>query len=206
MKNMNKNSSLRLLVLPGLLALALGSAGLQAEERSGKQVVNEVCASCHEKGQDGAPKLGDRQAWAARAAKGLGQLTANAITGVRNMPAHGGQAKLTDIEMSRAVAYMVSGGQAADTKTAYASPQTRTGSEIVAERCQNCHAKGTSGAPKIGEMADWKPRLSDGVGRLVSSAINGHKAMPARGGMADLSDTEMRAAVDFMVAQLGSKK
>jgi cytochrome c5 len=41
-------------------------------------------------------------------------MTRNAITGVRKMPAHGGQGSLTDLEITRAVTYMVSGGKTAD--------------------------------------------------------------------------------------------
>lgn len=190
-----------------LLLAALGFATpAHAAERTGKQVVDEVCASCHATGVDGAPKIGDRAEWAKRASKGLSNLTQNAITGVRNMPAHGGQAKLSDVEMSRAVAYMVSGGHATDTKKAYASPQTRSGEEIVRVRCQDCHADGKNGAPKLGDVEAWKPRLSKGVDPLVKSAINGHNAMPARGGMADLSDAEMKSAVTYMVNQIAAPK
>lgn len=190
-----------------LLLIAAGfAAPLQAAERTGKQVVDEVCSTCHATGVDGAPKIGDRAEWSKRASKGLSNLTRNAITGVRNMPAHGGQAKLSDVEMSRAVAYMVSDGHATDTDKAYASPKTRSGEEIVRARCQDCHATGKNGAPKLGDIEAWKPRLVNGVDPLVKSAINGHNAMPARGGMADLSDAEMKSAVTHMVNQIATTK
>lgn len=184
--------------------LCLSPLAVQAAERSGKEVVETVCIACHASGKDGAPLIGDRAEWAKRAAKGLDKLTANAITGVRNMPAHGGQANLSDLEMSRATAYMVSDGKAKDTNRAYASPRTRSGEQVVGERCQTCHAEGKDGAPKMGDMAAWQPRLKNGVDPLVKSAINGHNTMPARGGMADLSDAEMRSAVEFMIAKLGA--
>jgi cytochrome c5 len=186
------------------LALATG-VSVQAAERSGKEVVDTVCSACHATGKDGAPRLDDRAAWSQRAAKGLDKLTANAITGVRSMPAHGGQANLSDLEMSRGVAYMVSGGKAADPAKAYSSPKSRTGEQVVQERCQECHATGKNGSPKIGDVDAWKPRLQNGVQPLVKSAINGHNSMPARGGMSDLSDAEMKAAVEYMVGKLGSK-
>lgn len=193
--------------LATILLVALASANTSiAAERTGKQVVEEVCASCHTTGVDGAPKISDRAEWSKRASKGLGSLTQNAITGVRNMPAHGGQAKLSDVEMSRAVAYMVSDGHATDTNKTYASPQTRTGQQIVQARCQDCHADGKGGAPKLGDMEAWKPRLGKGVDPLVKSAINGHNAMPARGGLADLSDAEMKSAVTYMVNQIAAPK
>ena len=94
--------------------------------------------------------------------------------------------------MSRAVAFMVSSGKATDPDKAYAVPQRRTGEQIVQERCQSCHADGKNGSPKLGVMADWQPRLKKGTPALVKSAINGHNSMPARGGMDNLSDAEMR--------------
>ena len=190
------------LLLP-LLAIALSAAPAIAADRSGKEVVDTVCAACHTTGKDGAPKIGDQAAWAERAAKGLDKLTQNAITGVRNMPAHGGQAALTDLEMTRAVGYMVSGGKAADAKKAMKPAKARTGEQVVQARCQECHISGKQGAPKLGDMNDWKPRLQNGVDPLVKSAINGHNSMPARGGLANLSDAEMKAAVEFMVSKTG---
>ena len=121
-----------------MLLLGICSIQAQAAERTGKEVVDTSCAACHATGKDGAPKIGDQAAWSQRASKGLDKLTANAITGVRNMPAHGGQAALSDLEMSRAVGYMVSGGNAADTNKAYSSPNTRSGEQVVKERCQEC--------------------------------------------------------------------
>lgn len=172
-------------------------------DRSGKLVVDTVCMECHATGKDGAPMMGDQAAWRLRAAKGLDKLTKNAITGVRGMPAHGGQAMLTDLELTRAVAYMVSNGTSTDTNKAYTLSHVRSGAQLVQERCQECHAAGTNGAPRIGSMDDWRPRLKGGVAPLVRSAITGHNAMPARGGLAGMSDGEMRSAVEFMVSKAG---
>lgn len=191
-------------LLLSIMALALSSAPALAADRTGKEVVDTVCVACHETGKDGAPKIGDQAAWAQRAAKGLDKLTLNAITGVKNMPAHGGQAALTDLEMTRAVGYMVSGGKAADAKKAVKAEKSRSGQQVVQERCQECHASGKDGAPKLGDMNDWKPRLQNGVAPLVKSAIGGHNGMPARGGLANLSDAEIKAAVEFMVGKTGS--
>jgi cytochrome c5 len=189
-------------VAMAVMLLGLNAAA-QAAERSGKEVYDAVCSQCHATGKDGAPRLDDRAAWRERAAKGLDKVTANAITGVRKMPAHGGQASLSDVEMSRAVGYMISGGAAADTEKTYASPKTRSGEEVVKLRCQECHAEGKGGAPRLGDMEAWRPRLQKGVPTLVKSAQSGHNGMPARGGLADLSDAEVKAAVEYMVAQTG---
>jgi cytochrome c5 len=190
----------RRLPLAALLVVLFPLAGHTAD-RSGKEVVDTVCITCHGPGKDGAPRIDDRAEWAKRAAKGLDKLNENAITGVRKMPAHGGQAALTDLEMTRGVAYLVSGGAAADPQKPYTPARIRSGEQVVKERCQECHADGRNGAPRIGDIDAWKPRLRNGVAPLVNSAIGGHKGMPARGGMASLSDAEIRAAVNYMVGQ-----
>lgn len=187
---------------PALLLSAMCvSQVFAAPERSGKEVVDAVCASCHATGKDGAPRIGDTNAWGARATVGLDKLTENAISGVRKMPAHGGQASLTDLEMSRAVSYMISGGHTVDPKKAYAAPQRLSGKELVEKRCQECHGTGKQGAPRIGNMDDWNPRLQKGLGELAKSAVQGHKGMPARAGMAHLSDKEIKSALEYMVNQ-----
>lgn len=208
-KTTTGNHGRKLVSVAAALAL-MGAAGVvgatATADRSGKEVVEKVCAGCHATGKDGAPKIGDRADWSKRASVGLGNLTENAITGVRKMPAHGGQGSLTDLEVSRAVAYMVSGGTAAEPSKPYNTKQHKTGEQLVQERCQDCHASGKDGAPKVGDMEAWKPRLQGGVENLVKSAIRGHNAMPARAGMASLSDADMKAAVIYMVNQGAAAK
>jgi len=76
--------------------------------------------------------------------------------------------------------------------------QERSGSQVVQMQCVKCHGGGLNGAPRIDDRAAWAPRMSNGVDATVRSAIHGHGAMPARGGMADLTDTELRAAILYM--------
>ena len=170
-------------------------------DRSGKEVVETVCVGCHETGKDGAPMIGDQAEWGRRASAGLNVVTGHTITGIRKMPAHGARASLSDLEMSRAVAFMVSGGKAVDPAKPYSSPSQKTGEQLVRERCIECHATGKEKAPRIGVMSDWQPRLTSGTEKLVNSAIRGHNAMQSRAGMANLSDADLRAAVVFMVVQ-----
>ncbi|GAB4212565.1 MAG: c-type cytochrome [Rhodoferax sp.] len=186
-----------------VLSLVAGTWALsaQAADKSGREVVEQVCAACHASGKDGAPKIGDVAAWTTHGKKGLAKLTESAIQGIGKMPAHGGQASLSDLEISRAVAFMVSYGHSVDPKKPYASPSTVTAEQLVQDHCTNCHGDGKNGAPRTNQFADWKPRLGKGLPELVKSAIQGHKAMPARSGMANLSDTDMRNAVTYMVVQ-----
>ncbi len=73
--------------------------------------------------------------------------------------------------------------------------------------CIDCHSTGLGGAPLIGNEALWSPRVAQGLDVLVEHATQGFYGkvgeMPARGGNADLSDDEVRAAVQFMVSKVG---
>lgn len=80
----------------------------------------------------------------------------------------------------------------------------RGGEEIVKAQCVKCHETGVSGAPRIDDRAAWVPRLKQGLDATVRSAIRGHGAMPARGGLADLTDTELRAAIIYMFYPAGA--
>jgi len=176
------------------------AAGAQPRERSGKEVVDSVCGACHQSGAKGAPRIGDRKAWSKLTERGLGSLTQSALNGVRKMPAHGGAKGLTDIEIERAITHMVnqSGGKWAEPVSGLTPAVERRGEQIVQAQCAKCHQTGVSGAPKIGDREAWTPRLKRGVDYLVRSAINGHGPMPPRGGMADLTDSELRGAILYM--------
>lgn len=80
----------------------------------------------------------------------------------------------------------------------------RSGKEVVAARCSTCHESGAGGAPRIGDKAAWIPRLKSGFDNLVHAAIRGHGGMPARGGLAELTDTEIRNAVAYMIGDPGA--
>ena len=176
------------------------AAETQTRERSGKEIVDSLCISCHGTGANGAPKIGDKKAWAARAEKGLTGLTKSALQGIRQMPAHGGNPNLTDTEIERAITYMVnqSGAHWTEPVSRTSKAAARTGKEIVETQCVKCHGTGVNGAPKIGDRAAWTPRVKQGLDVVVRSAIHGHGAMPPRGGMADLTDAEIRSAIVYM--------
>ncbi|MBL8379359.1 MAG: c-type cytochrome [Burkholderiales bacterium] len=73
---------------------------------TGEQVYQQFCKACHEAGVANAPKMGDKTAWGPLIKEGLDTLVADAIKGVRGMPARGGNPDLSDFEMARAVVYM----------------------------------------------------------------------------------------------------
>ena len=68
--------------------------------------------------------------------------------------------------------------------------------------CGAGHNTGAAGAPKVDDKAAWAPRIALGKEALYKSAIAGKGAMPAKGGAADLSDDEIKGAVDYVVAKV----
>ncbi|MCB1737917.1 MAG: cytochrome c5 family protein [Gammaproteobacteria bacterium] len=87
--------------------------------------------------------------------------------------------------------------------SADAAAGPKSAKDIVTATCSGCHSSGVLGAPKIGDKASWDARYAGGLDALVASAIAGKGAMPARGGNAALSDEEVRAAVEQMLADSG---
>ena len=78
-----------------------------ASSKSGKDIYNSVCMSCHMSGAAGAPVTGKADQWTDRLAKGNDTLYANAINGIGVMPAKGGLMSLSDDEVKLAVDYML---------------------------------------------------------------------------------------------------
>jgi cytochrome c5 len=186
-------------------------AGTKGVERTGEQVVQAACGKCHVTGEGGAPKIGDRAAWTPRAAKGLATVTQAALKGHGGMPARGGMADLSDAEVKNAIEYMIntSIGKAAATATAAAAATPPTaasaagkpdGKKIFETTCTVCHGTGVAGAPKFGDKAAWKMHLAHGPEHLYQNAIKGMGAMPPKGGNSALSDADVKAAVDYMIA------
>jgi cytochrome c5 len=67
--------------------------------------------------------------------------------------------------------------------------------------CAACHDSGAAGAPVVGNAENWASRLEKGTEELYANAINGIGAMPPKGGNMNLSDEEVKAIVDYMIAE-----
>ncbi|MER2557738.1 MAG: c-type cytochrome [Candidatus Competibacter denitrificans] len=78
-----------------------------AVKLSGAEVYNKVCAACHAAGTLGAPKVGDKAQWETRLAQGLDTLVTHSVSGLRAMPAKGGDPSLTDANLKDAIGYML---------------------------------------------------------------------------------------------------
>lgn len=92
---------------PVAVAAPAGDAAA-APAAGGKSVYDSSCQACHAAGVAGAPKLGDKAAWAPRLGAGAAALTASAIKGKNAMPPKGGNLALPDADVKAAVDYMVS--------------------------------------------------------------------------------------------------
>ncbi len=177
-----------------VLAQASGPRTLQM----GEAVYKNACAACHAAGVAGAPRTGDPAVWAPRLKQGYDTLVKHAVEGFKTMPAKGGAADLDPIEVARAVVYMANQSGAGFKEPDTAKIGEHSGQQVVADACGNCHSTGAGGAPKVGDWAAWKPRVEKGLTALYESAISGHGGMPARGGMAKLTDDEIKRAIEYM--------
>ncbi len=81
------------------------------EMKTGEVVYNAQCAACHANGLAGAPKFGDKAAWAPRIKTGFDALWNSALKGKNAMGAQGG-GDYADFEIARAVVYLVNAGGA----------------------------------------------------------------------------------------------
>ncbi|HZP88625.1 MAG TPA: c-type cytochrome [Burkholderiales bacterium] len=234
--------------------VVIAQGGGATGQRTGEQVFGEVCKTCHEAGLAGAPKFGDKAAWAHVIAEGEKVALDHALHGFKGMPAKGGNPDLTDDEVHRAVVYMANNGganwkapavtapaatataaapagaatpataaPASTSAVATAAPNPGTsgapgattvasaaaapaaagkpdGKKVFEGTCMVCHGQGIAGAPKFGDKAAWAPRIKQGMDALYNSALHGKNAMPPKGGNPALSDAEVKAGVDYMVA------
>lgn len=196
---------------PARTAAPAARAGASAP---GQETYELACAICHKAGVLGAPRLDDASAWAPRLAAGAAALQSNAINGKGTMPPKGANPNLRDEDVRAAVDYMLAQLQrraagTAPAPKAAATPATKPaavadagkGASVYQASCSACHAAGVAGAPKVGDAAAWSARIRAGANALYASAIKGKGAMPAKGGNAALADADVRAAVDFMLAQ-----
>jgi cytochrome c5 len=83
-----------------------------------------------------------------------------------------------------------------------------SGPQVYNSACLVCHGAGVGGAPVVGDADAWSPRIAQGNDVLYQHALEGFTGqtgfMPAKGARMDLSDDEVRAAVDYMVGEAGN--
>jgi len=90
-------------------------------------------------------------------------------------------------------------------KDANAPKVLQNGQAVYTAVCVACHGTGAAGAPKVGDAGAWSARIAQGYDTLVQHAVQGIRAMPAKGGNPDLDDVEVARAVVYMANQGGAK-
>jgi cytochrome c5 len=113
---------------------------------------------------------------------------APAVAAAAPAPAHGATATATQVATP------------ALTAAAPANAAKADGKKVFDSTCNVCHGAGIAGAPKFGDKTAWAPRLATGIDTLYKVALTGKGAMPPKGGNKDLSDADVKAAVDYMAA------
>jgi len=72
------------------------------------------------------------------------------------------------------------------------------GKSVYDQNCAACHS---AMAPKTGDKAAWAPLIKQGSDALTQSVIKGKGMMPPKGGHPTLSDTDIKAAVEYMISK-----
>jgi cytochrome c5 len=167
--------------------VVLAEAGAASGNLSGQQVFAQVCKTCHETGLAGAPKVGDKAAWAPRIAEGENTLVQHAIAGYQGktgvMPPKGGNPDLTDDEVHRAVVYLADQAGAtwkepAPTQTASAAPPAAAAPAVApapaapapaatAATTTAAPTAGAASAPTAGAPAATATASAGGEGKAV---------------------------------------
>lgn len=197
-------------------AAAAPVASAATELAPGEEVYQKSCMSCHATGAAGAPKLGDADAWAPRIAKGMDTVMSNVTNGLNAMPPKGLCMTCSEDELKDAVDFMISRSQpaaaaeepsavaeapAAAAPVATAAAESASGEQIYQRNCMACHTTGAAGAPKIGDAAAWASRLAQGMETVMANVKNGKNAMPPKGLCMTCTDDELKAVVDYILAQ-----
>lgn len=73
------------------------------------------------------------------------------------------------------------------------------GEKLYKSTCFACHGTGIANAPKFGDKAAWDPYIKTGMDAMVKVAMQGKPPMPPKGGAANASEDDIRAAVQYMV-------
>jgi cytochrome c5 len=73
------------------------------------------------------------------------------------------------------------------------------GRVVFTQQCIKCHGEPESAAPQLGAVTDWQERLKTTLPTLIEHALQGHGKMPPKGGLDELSDRDVSAAVAYVV-------
>lgn len=147
--------------------------------KTGEQVFQSTCSACHGTGVAGAPKFGDKDAWAKYIKQGYESLVQNAIHGINAMPPKGGNASLDDFEVARAVVYMTnhSGANFDEPKEPAAGDAAKPeaaaapAAPAAAPKAAMAETKPAETAPTAAPQAEAKPAAQADAGNAVGKKL-----------------------------------
>jgi cytochrome c5 len=90
--------------------------------------------------------------------------------------------------------------------TTQASSPSKTeihlGRALFESHCVLCHGNGIAGAPRLGNTADWQPRINKKLSLLLKHVENGYRAMPPKGACLECSSDDLEAAIRYMIKKV----
>jgi cytochrome c5 len=131
----------------------------------------------------------------------IAELATGGLRVDRNSPAMSEEAVAARLKPIPVTAAPASSGAPAPDAAPGKAGTAVSGKQIYDSTCSVCHGAGIAGAPKMGDKAAWKPRIAQGAAKLYESALKGKGAMPPKGGATSTSDADIKAAVDYLIAQ-----
>ncbi len=152
--------------------------------------------------EEGAKKEADAAAAVAAPAAGAAAAPGAAASGAAASGA--APAAAATAAAPAAAAPAAAAPAAAPAAPAPAAPQQAAavnpaGEKLYKSVCFACHATGVANAPKFGDKAAWAPYIKTGMDAMVKVAMQGKPPMPPKGGAANASEEDIRAAVQYMV-------
>lgn len=205
---MKKRSLFIALSLLSYASLVHANNDLEKQKRlqQGKVHYEQVCYDCHTTGINDAPRLGNYKDWKEIRHFGKEALLESVIKGKGMMPPRGSSADESAGRYSLMLEYMLSTVKAEDIKTtvemqkkAELARHLSNGKTLYNMVCANCHTKGGSKVPKIGDKDAWEPRMAKGYDAMVSNVNKGHGGMIRVGGSAIQSIQGVREMVAYML-------
>ncbi len=138
----------KFLLLVGVLVAAqtLADAGAPVSDQDvrsynlglGRWVFTQQCMNCHSTGVLGAPRFRNPGDWSARLGQGLPSLIEHTIHGHGQMPPKGGFERLTEREVSAAVAYVVDQSRRIVIQSGFSSPVSPSGVTLAGAAKGKC--------------------------------------------------------------------
>jgi len=174
---------------------------------TGKKLYNQLCYSCHDNGENGAPIIGYMPDWQKRIKLGKEALVQSVIAGKGMMLPKAGGAMASKAKYESIVDYMLA---AVQDKEIANSPEMKqqvqhsmeisNGLKLYNQVCFDCHNTGKHGSPQLGDKIAWQTRSKQGIDTLTKHVIDGHGLMGEKGGSAIESIEGVKSMVMYMLS------